>query len=152
MSISNWPVKCRHIPNISYSCSVQFSHSVVSDFLWSHGMQHSRFPCPLPTPGVYTNSCPISRWCLPTSYPLSFPSPLLSNFTSIRDFSNESVLCIMWQKYWRFNFNISLSNAHQGLISFRVDWLYLFEVQGNFKRILHITVYKHQFFYSQLSL
>ena len=46
--------------------SVQFSHSVVSDSLWSHGLQHARPPCPSPTPGVYSNSCPSSRWCHPT--------------------------------------------------------------------------------------
>ena len=45
------------------SGSVQFSHSVVSDYLWSHGLQHARPPCPSPTPGVYSNSSPSSRWC-----------------------------------------------------------------------------------------
>ena len=47
-------------------CSVQFSHSVMSNTLWLHGLQHSRPPCPSPTPGVYPNSCPLSRWCHPT--------------------------------------------------------------------------------------
>ena len=46
--------------------SVQFSHSVVSDSLWSHGQQHTRLPCPSPTPGTYSNSWPLSRWCHPT--------------------------------------------------------------------------------------
>ena len=46
--------------------SVQFSHSVVSDSLLPHGLQHSRPPCPLPTPRIYSNSCPLSRWCHPT--------------------------------------------------------------------------------------
>ena len=43
--------------------SVQFSHSVMSNSLWPHGLQHARPPCPSPTPGVYSNSCPLSRWC-----------------------------------------------------------------------------------------
>ena len=43
-----------------------FSHSVVSDSLWSHGLQHARLPCPSPTPRVYSNSCPLSQWCHPT--------------------------------------------------------------------------------------
>ena len=47
------------------SPSVQFSRSVVSDFLWPHGLQHARPPCPSPTPGVHSNSCPSSRWCHP---------------------------------------------------------------------------------------
>ena len=46
--------------------SVQFSHSVLSDSLWSHGLQHARLPCPSPTPGVYSNSSPSSQWCHPT--------------------------------------------------------------------------------------
>ena len=46
--------------------SVQFSHSVVSDSLQRHGLQHTRLPCPSPTPGVYSNSCPLSQWCHPT--------------------------------------------------------------------------------------
>ena len=63
--------------------SVQFSHSVVSDSLQPHGLQHSRPPCPSPTPGIYPNSCPLSRWCHPTiscsvvhfsSYLQSFPA------------------------------------------------------------------------------
>ena len=63
-------------------CSVQFSCSVVSDSLWPHELQHARPPCPSPTPGVYPNSCPLSRQCHPTisssvipfsSHPQSFP-------------------------------------------------------------------------------
>ena len=46
--------------------SVQFSHSVVSNSLWPHGLQHAGLPCPLPTAGAYSNSCPLSRWCHPT--------------------------------------------------------------------------------------
>ena len=59
-----------------------------------------------------------------------------SIFPSIRDFSNESVLCIRWPKYWSFSFNISPSNEHSGLISFRMDWLDLLAVQGTLKSLL----------------
>ena len=65
--------------------------------------------------------------------------PLLlppSIFPSIRFFSNESVLHIRWPKYWSFSFNISPSNEHSGLISFRMDWLDLFVVQGTLKSLL----------------
>ena len=49
-----------------WSHSVQFSHSVVSNSLWPHGLQHTRLPCPSPTPGACSNSCPLSQWCHPT--------------------------------------------------------------------------------------
>ena len=65
--------------------------------------------------------------------------PLLllpSIFPSIRVFSNESALCIRWSKYWSFSFNISPSNEHPGLISFRMDWLDLLAVQGTPKSLL----------------
>ena len=55
---------------------------------------------------------------------------------SIRVFSNESALCIRWPKYWNFSFNISLSNEHSGLISFRMDWLDLLAVQGTLMSLL----------------
>ena len=68
---------------------------------------------------------------------LCCPLLLLSSvFPSIRIFSNESVLCIGWPKYWSFSFNISSSNEHSGLISFRMDWLDLLAVQGTFKSLL----------------
>ena len=59
-----------------------------------------------------------------------------STFPSIRVFSNESALCIRWPKYWSFTFNISPSNEHTGLISFRMDWLDLLAVQGTLKSLL----------------
>ena len=65
--------------------------------------------------------------------------PLLllpSVFPSTRVFSNESALCIRWPKYWSFSFNISPSNEHPGLISFRMDWLDLLAVQGTLKNLL----------------
>ena len=68
---------------------------------------------------------------------LCFPLLLLpSIFPSIRVFSNESVLRIRWPKYWSFSFSISPSNEYLGLISFRMDWLDLFAVQGTFKSLL----------------
>ena len=60
---------------------------------------------------------------------------LLSIFPSIRVFSNESALCIRWPKYWNFSFNISPSNEHPGLVSFRMDWLDLLAVQGTLKSL-----------------
>ena len=61
---------------------------------------------------------------------------LPSIFPSIRVFSNESILCIRWPKYWSFSFSISPSNEHPGLISFRMDWLNLLAVQGTLKSLL----------------
>ena len=61
---------------------------------------------------------------------------LPSIFPSIRVFSNESVLCIRWPKYWSFSFNISPSDVYSGLISFRIDWLDLLAVQGTLKSLL----------------
>ena len=66
-------------------------------------------------------------------YPLLLPPSI---FPSIRVFSNESVLHIRWPKYWNFSFNISLSNEHPGLVSFRMDWLDLLAVQGTLKSLL----------------
>ena len=80
--------------------------------------------------------------------------PLLllpSIFPSIRVFSNESVLCIRWPKYWSFSFNISPSNEYSGLIFFRMDWLDLLEVQGTLRLFSNNIVQKHQFFGAQLS-
>ena len=86
---------------------IQFSHSVVSDSLWPHGMQHARLPCPSPTPGASSNSCPSHQWCHPTiSYSVIPFSSLLSIFPSIRVFSNELVLHIRWPKYWSFTFSV----------------------------------------------
>ena len=62
---------------------------------------------------------------------------LYSIFPSIRVFSNELALCNRWPKYWSFSFNISPSNEHPGLISFRMDWLDLLAVQGTLKNLLH---------------
>ena len=70
------------------------------------------------------------------SRPLSYPSPPTSIFPSLRVFSNESALRIMWTKYWSFSFNISPSNEHPGLISFRLDWFNLLAVQGTLRSLL----------------
>ena len=70
---------------------------------------------------------------------------------SIRVFSNESTLRMSWPKYWSFSFSIIPSKEHPGLISFRMDWLDLFAVQGTLNSLLHTIVQKHQFFGAQLS-
>ena len=70
---------------------------------------------------------------------------------SIRVFSNESVLCIRWPKYWSFSFSVSPSSEHPGLISFRMDWLDLLQSKGLSRVFSNTTVQKHQFFDTQLS-
>ena len=81
-------------------------------------------------------SCSVvfdSLWPHEPQYPLLFPPSI---FPIIRVFSNESALCIRWPKNWNFSFNISPSNEHPGLISFRMDWLDLLAVQGTLKSLL----------------
>ena len=107
----------------------------MSDSLQPHGLQHARPPCPSPIPRVYLNSCPFSWWCYPTISSSLSPSPSF-NLSSIRVFSNESVLHIRWPKYWSFSFRISPSNECSGWISFRMDRLDLLAVQGNLKSLL----------------
>ena len=117
--------------------SVQFSRSVMSDCLQPHESQHARPPCPPPTPGVFPKLMSIES-VMPSSHlilchPLLLLPPILP---SIRVFSYESALHIRWPKYWSFSFNISPSNEHPALISFRMDWLDLLAVQGTLKSLL----------------
>ena len=117
--------------------SVRFSCSVVSNSLWPHELQHARLPCPSPTPGVHLNSRPLSQWCHPTisssvvpfsSCPQSFPAS--GSFQMSRLFTSGG------QNIGVFSFNISPSNEHPGLISFRMNWLDLLAVQGTHKSLL----------------
>ena len=113
--------------------SVQFSRSVMSDSLRPHGLQHCRLPCPSPTPGTCSNSCPSSQRCHPTISSSVVPfSSCLQFFPSIRVFLNESVLHIRWPKYWRFSFSISPSNEYSGPISFMI----FLQSKGLFKSLL----------------
>ena len=130
--------------------SVQFSCSVMSDSLWPHEQQHARPPCPSPAPGVYPNSCPLSRWCHPAISSSFIPfHPLLllpSIFPSIRVFSNELAVRIRWPKYWSFSFSVSPSNEHSGW----TGWISL-QSKGLSRVFSNTTVQKHQFFGTQLS-
>ena len=129
--------------------TVQFSRSVVSNTLQPHGLQHAS----LPQPRSLLKFMSIEL-VMPSNYLIPCRPLLLlpSIFPSIRVFSSESVLYISWPKYWSFSFKISPSNEHQGLISFRMDWLDPFAVQGTLRVFSNTTVQKHQFFGTQLSL
>ena len=108
----------------------------MSDSLQPHEMQHTRPPCPtnsLSLPKLMSIESVMPSKHLILCHPLLLP-PLI--FPSIRVFSNESVFCIRWPKYWSFSFNISPSNENSGLISFRMDWLDLLVVQGTLENLL----------------
>ena len=118
--------------SLAAAAAAKSLHSCLT--LWTHELQHTRPPCPSPTPGVHPNTCPSSRWCyLILCCPLLL---LLSICPSIRVFSNESALRIRWPNYWSFSFSISPFNEHPGLVSFRMDWLDLLAVQGTLKSLL----------------
>ena len=100
----------------------QFSsvHSVLSNSLRPHGLQHTRLPSPSPTPGACSNSS--IELVMPSNH-LLLCHPLIvlpSVFPRIRVFSNESLLCIRWPKYRSFSFSINPSNEYLGLSSFRI--------------------------------
>ena len=132
--------------------SVQFSHSVVSDSLWPHESQHTRPPCPSPTPGVYSNSCPASRWCHPAisssvipsssclqSFPASWSFPMSQFFASdgqsIGVSASASVLPMNTQDWSPLGWTGWISSQSKGL-----------------SRVFsNTTVQKHQFFGAQLS-
>ena len=130
-----------------------FSCSIMSDSLLPHGLQHTRFPCPSPSPRVCSSSCPLRRWSHSTiSFSVTPLLLLLSIFPSIRVFSRESAFCMRWPKYWSFGFRIGPSKDYSGLISFKIDWFDL-AVQGTLSRVISsTTVWNHQFFSTQPSL
>ena len=133
--------------------SVQFSYSVMFDSLQPHELQHARPPCPSPTPGVYPNSSPLSRWCHPTTSTSVIPfSSCLQSFPASGSFQISQLFTSRGQSIGVSASNISPSNKHSGLISFRMGWLDLLAVQGTLKSLFHTTVEKHQFFGTQLSL
>ena len=115
--------------------SVQFSHSVISDSAipWTAARQASL---------SITNSRSLPKLAFIESvmtsnhFILCHPLLLPSIFPSIRVFSNESVLCIRWPKYWSFSFSISPSNEYSGLISFMMDWFDFLAIQGTLKSLL----------------
>ena len=109
-------------------------HSVVSNSLWPHGLQHTRPPCPSTTPRVYLNSCPLSQWCHSTisssvvpfsSHPQFFPASWSFPMSQFFSSGGQST-----------SFSISPSSEYTGLISFRMDWLDLLAVQGTLKSLL----------------
>ena len=138
--------------NVKILSSVQFSHSVMSDSLWPHGLQHTRPPCPSPTPRVYSNSCPSSQWCHPiisssvvpfSSHLQSFPESgsfqisqlFTSGGQSIGVSASISVLPMNTQKWSPLGWT---------------GWISL-QSKGLSRVFSNTTVQKHQFFGTQLS-
>ena len=108
----------------------------MSGSLWPHESQHARPPCPLQTPGVYSNSCPSSQWCHPaisssvipfSSCPQSLPASGSFPMSQLFAWSGQSI---------GVSASACPSNEHPGLISFRMDWLDLLAVQGTLKSLL----------------
>ena len=94
-------------------------------------------PCPSLSPGICSNSCPLSRgYYITISSSASFFLLMPSIFLSIRAFSSESALHIRWPEYWSFRFSIISPKEYSGLISLRVDWLNLLAVRGTPKSLL----------------
>ena len=125
-----------HIIYIHIYWWLLFSYQVLSDSLPSHGLQHTRLPCPWLSSWVCSNSCPLSQWRHPTisSSAAHFSCP--QSFPASRSFPMSQIFHIRWPKYWNWSFSICPSNEYSGLISFRIDWLDLLAVQGTLKSLL----------------
>ena len=135
----------------SHFSSVQFSRSIVSNSLQHHESLHTRPPCPSPTPGVHSNSCPLSQWCHPAISSSVVPFSSCPQSLPASVFSSESTLRMRWPKYRSFSFSISPSNEHPGLIPFRVDYWISLQSKGLSRVFSNTTVQKHLFFGTQLS-
>ena len=150
MSTDGWIKKMWYIYTMEYS--VQFSCSVVSDSLWPHGLQHARLPCPSPTPGVCSKSCPLSQWCHPTISSSVIPfSSCLQSFPASGSFP-------MSQFYTSGGQSIAVSASAtvrpmniQDLFPLGLTSLIFLQSKGLSRVCSNITVQKHQFFGTQLS-
>ena len=136
-----------------FSHSVQFSCSVVSNSLWPHGLQHARLPCPSPTLGACSNSCPLSQWCHST---VSFS---VVPFSSCLQFFPASRSSPMSQFFAIGGQNIGVSASASVLPMNIQDWFPLgwtgwisLQSKGLSRVFSNTTVQKHQFFGAQLSL
>ena len=116
----------------TYYLGVQFSLSVLSDSLWTRGLQHARLPCPLPTPGACSDLCPSSRWCHPTISSSVVPfSSCLQSFPVSGSFQMSQLFASGGQaKLLEFQLQHQSFQWYTGLISLRIDWLDLLAVQG----------------------
>ena len=131
----------------------QFSHSVMSNSLGPHGLQYARLPCPSPTPGACSNSCPLSRWCHPTISSSVVPfSSYLQSFLAPGSFP-------MSQFFTAGGQSIGISASASILPMNIQDWFSLgltdlisLQSKGPSKVFSNTTVQKHQFFGTQLSL
>ena len=148
-----WPCDTRSLaPGWSVS-SVQFSRSVVSDSLWPHEPQHARPPCPSPTPGVYSDSCPLSWWCHLTISSSVVPfSSCLQSFPASGSFQMSQLFASGGQ-------SIGASASASVLPMNIQDWFPLgwtgwisLQSKGLSRVFSNTTVWKHQFFGAQLSL
>ena len=103
----------------------------MADSFWPHGLQHARLPCPLHSPRVCSDSCPLSWWCHPTISSSAVPfSPPALNLSQHQEF-------LQWiASYWSFSFSINPSNEYSMLFPFRTDWFDLLAVQGTLKSLL----------------
>ena len=118
------PLSAKWYQFISQSCPT----------LRPHEPQHTRPPCPSPTPGVYSNSCPLSRWCHPIISSSVIPfSSCPQSFPESGSFQMSQLFAWGGQRIGVFSFNISPTNEHRGLICFRIYWLDLLAVQGTLK-------------------
>ena len=138
---------------IYISISAQFSHSVMSDSWQSHGLQHARPPCPSPTPGVYSNSCPLSRWCHPAISSSDIPfSSHLQSFPASGSFQKNQFFKSGGQS---IGVSASASVLPMNIQDwFPLGWTDWISLQSKrLSRVLfNTTVQKHQFFGTQLSL
>ena len=134
-----------------------FSHQSVSVTqscltLQPHGLHYARLPCPSPTPRACSNSCPSTQWHHPTISSSVIPfSSCLQPFPASGSFPVSQFFAIRWPKYWSFSFNISPSNEYSRLISFRIDWFDLLEVQGTLKTLLQYHSSRASILCAQLS-
>ena len=134
------------------SIVIQFSCSVMSDSLWPHGLQHTRSPCPSPSPGVYSNSCPLSQWCHPTTSSSVVPfSSCLQSFPASGSFQ-------MSQLFTSGGQSIGVSDSASVLPMTIQDWFLLgwmgwisLLFKGLSRVFSNTTFQKHQFFSAQFS-
>ena len=130
--------------------SVQFSHSVVSDFLCPHGLQHERPPCPSPTPGVYPNSCPLSWWCHPTITSSVVPFSCLQSFPASGCFPMSQLFASGSQSIGvSASTSVLPMNTQDWCPLGWTDWISL-QSKGLSRVFSNTTVQKHQFFGAQL--